>query len=962
MKLFILSIILCLAFTSASAQERTITGRLTSNEDGSPLPGINITIKGTSTGTSTDANGNYSITVPIGSTMVFSFIGMQTREVLVTKDNLQPVRPGSNTRSRDVHKKMKSPDLLSRSLYQDSIPQDKLGLATLTSESPSYTNKSPVDPSAIRKIKKSGNRYVLKSDSDPYTRTGFGLQFSSSLSLEKINKLPSLQNTYTQGQPSNGKYQWIGADQQELFSWGPQIATLEYDGSSYPYDKNGRLVTIGSGNGNIAKKYNAKDFFRIGVANVNELMLTLPGKKHSTFVFDLENRRRSGIIPNSDFERINIGASMKNFKLAEHLTTNTTISYNRSNGNLLSRGANLASIVGAVYRTPTTFDNANGHSAKSARNHEESYKLTDGTQRSHAPGYVDNPYGLANDLPDNDHSERFLASLNLRHSSSNPLSIVLNTNVDAQWNRNYFGVPLGYSAYINGRLTERNEQQTFANLILTPTYRFELYDSELKVGLSYQSQYTNREIERLDGFNFLAGPFNEVTDADSLVQFKRYLHRMTHEIIVNAQYEYYDLLNVKFTNRIYFSSTVRNGAFSNFFPSGNIILNLAQLVDIWSIEYLRLYSTASRTIREAPLLFSNWSYGSTNSPVENYTSFYEANEILFNRKLLPEIETKLESGLKFRGMSSRLSVEIAYFNNVTKDFIAPAQQGTQYALQNLATIRNYGGTASAGYTGYMYNGSWGTEVRWSKYNAVVRELSSADESIALAGFQSIRSVLAEDKPLGAIYGTTYRRNSNGDLIIGEDGFPLEDASLTMIGNPIPDFLLGWSGYVRWKQFNFSFQFDLKSGGDMWNGTNAALDYLGRSASSGSERNISNYIYTGVDGNNNQNVQPVSFSDPNKSVNENRWVRYGWDGVGEDYIEDASWFRLSEIVFSYSLRLPKSKVQELKCSLVARNLFLITPYSGVDPAATLFSYNTGNGLDLFNTPSTRSYGIQITVRL
>src|SRR5687768_12232094 len=100
MKLFLTSVILSLSLMSLSAQERTITGRLTSNEDGSPLPGINITIKGTNTGTSTDADGYYSINVPIGSILIFSFIGMQAREVLVTEDNLQPVQTGSYNRTQ----------------------------------------------------------------------------------------------------------------------------------------------------------------------------------------------------------------------------------------------------------------------------------------------------------------------------------------------------------------------------------------------------------------------------------------------------------------------------------------------------------------------------------------------------------------------------------------------------------------------------------------------------------------------------------------------------------------------------------------------------------------------------------------------------------------------------------------------------------------------------------------------
>lgn len=69
---------------SAWAQQRTVSGRVTSTEDGSALPGVNVILKGTSTGTATDADGRYSLSVPSsGGVLVFSFIGLESREVPV---------------------------------------------------------------------------------------------------------------------------------------------------------------------------------------------------------------------------------------------------------------------------------------------------------------------------------------------------------------------------------------------------------------------------------------------------------------------------------------------------------------------------------------------------------------------------------------------------------------------------------------------------------------------------------------------------------------------------------------------------------------------------------------------------------------------------------------------------------------------------------------------------------------
>lgn len=69
-------------FFSAWAQERTVSGKVTSAEDGSPLPGVNVVLKGTSTGTVTDISGGYKLSVPeSGGTLVFSFIGLVTQEI-----------------------------------------------------------------------------------------------------------------------------------------------------------------------------------------------------------------------------------------------------------------------------------------------------------------------------------------------------------------------------------------------------------------------------------------------------------------------------------------------------------------------------------------------------------------------------------------------------------------------------------------------------------------------------------------------------------------------------------------------------------------------------------------------------------------------------------------------------------------------------------------------------------------
>jgi len=84
-RILLISFMLLSALISESwAQDRTISGRVTSDEDGSGLPGVNVILKGTTTGTTTDIDGNYKLSVPQdGGTLTFSFIGLAPQEVAI---------------------------------------------------------------------------------------------------------------------------------------------------------------------------------------------------------------------------------------------------------------------------------------------------------------------------------------------------------------------------------------------------------------------------------------------------------------------------------------------------------------------------------------------------------------------------------------------------------------------------------------------------------------------------------------------------------------------------------------------------------------------------------------------------------------------------------------------------------------------------------------------------------------
>lgn len=936
----------------AQNAERVVSGRLTSNEDGSPLPGVNITIKGTVRGAVTDADGKYSLSVPIGSVLVFSFIGMQTTEVLVTETSLKPI---SGAR---VGKKIKPQS--ERPTWASSILQDTVtvqaGVAVLTNQSPTYKLFThALNPQYISAIRKSLRLPGTKTVYSVYTNTddikrGLHGQFSTSFGVETATRFPKLQQTYSQGRSLNQQATWQGADARENFSWGPAIKTLEYDGSAYNYDTNGRLTLAGSGNGKRAQAFDPLQFFKHGFTVGNELVLTTPAILSSTIQIDAFRKNHTGIIPGNALLTHGASIKMSDLKIGQQSKVSASAYYNSNKGTLLPRGANLAAIMGAVYLTPSTFDNTNQTKSES----KNAYRLPDGSVRSAAPGLLDNPYGIANEFPDTENSERFLASGAIQLSQQKPLSFAISGVFDTQDAGIVHGVTPGWSGYLTGRRTQRYEQQRNINATFASEYT-PAGSRELNFNATYDFRYETRTVSRTDGFGFASSNFEEVESADSLVDWKYSLNRATHEINLKANYDA-GFGDFTIGNRNYFSNTYAARNYVNLFPFASLKFDLDGWW--WNLQ-IKPFGSYARSIRENPLIQQNLAALSSTKKSEQYAQYFENNELTFHAGLAPEIENKLEAGLQLNHY--RFDVNASFYFNKTTNLILPVWQTNQFVLQNTAAIRNAGFNLNARYNHYFSHGrTLQASFNFTHYNTVVSDVYGTNKTIPLAGFQDVYTVASKGEPLGAIFGSTWLRDDAGNKVIGGDGFPLMNTQPTRIGNPIPDYVLSFDFSATIKRLRAGFVWEYRHGGDVWNGTRAALDYHGRSVETSQKRQISNYVFDGVTQSGTINTTPVQFYDVTQNVENNRWVRYGFGGVAEDYIEEASFFRLSELNISYSLYAGHRK-QEVILSVVGRNLILITPYSGVDPATSLFGYATTQGLDLFNTPSTRSFNFQLTIK-
>jgi hypothetical protein len=245
----------------------------------------------------------------------------------------------------------------------------------------------------------------------------------------------------------------------------------------------------------------------------------------------------------------------------------------------------------------------------------------------------------------------------------------------------------------------------------------------------------------------------------------------------------------------------------------------------------------------------------------------------------------------------------------------------------------------------------------------------------MAGFTSASSNAIAGEPFGVLYGSRFQRNTDGKLIVGADGWPLKASTDGRVGDPNPDWIIGLRNTFTYKNFSLSTLLDIRIGGDMWNGTVGVMNFWGVGEET-LERTVKGHVFDGVlaDGTPDANgVQvggttnniPVDFADPNLGVGNNKWTRYAFGGLVEENVEDASWVRLREVTLNYNL--PSSLFDNLPISsatlsLTAKNLFLITEYSGVDPESNLTGA-TGNGfgLEYFGMPNTKSFGAKLNIK-
>ena len=1008
MKKKLLTLLLGFIFLAiqAFAQLKTVTGRVTDDE-GLPLPGVSISIKGTSNGTSSNIEGNYSIRVASGQVLQFKFIGTLPLERTVGTDNIINVQLRTDaTTLNEVVVTALGQTVKQRSL--GTSQQSVKGVAIAETQRENFINALQGRIAGVEVISSSGvpgasssitirgvssisgsNQPLMVVDGLPIdnktlntsaffseissttsqaNRGGDFTNRSSDISPEDIESLVVLKGpeaaalygidaangaiviTTKRGKPGTGTVDYNNSFRIETPRGKPEIQR-EYGvsgvgGSSFQY--------FGAPYPQGTNFYdNIDGFFQTALTQKHNLSLS-GGSEKVTYRTSTSFTNQNGVVPNSKYDRITLtGATQAT--VTDWLKTDLSLNYSYSNNDQPRKGEGGPLIGLLVW--PQTDD---------AKNY-----LTDvgGRRRVTTLGAgseVDNPYFSVNKNMINSKNNRIISNLGLTLTPFKWASIKSNIGLDNYTNQNVIvRHPESASGFgFRGILDIADDVVRNINL----QNLFNINEFKLTKDISFDAtvgqalQDFRSNIDASYGESFLDPNFVSINNTYIRNGRNSIVRKRLVSGFARATFSYKDYLYLTATGRNDWTSTIPKGENSFFYPSLSTSF-------IFSDAFPKLGEFMTGKLRAA--------YAEVGKDAKPY-AYIPALEFKAsvgggygygftgpNPGLKPEFAQSYEVGTELGFFKDRLGIDVTVYRKETTDQIINDIRGsyaTGYILFNLngGSTQNQGIEVSLRGTPVLKeNFSWNVLTNFESARGKVLALpKSLPESYVSDTwlYGNVRNGNTPGESTRSLTGLFYQRNSSGSILIDPTtGLPLRSNVFIKGGyDRQPDFSIGLENSFKYKNFSLSFLLDFRKGGDILNATEQFL--TSRGLSKRTLDRLNPRVVAGVlrDGKENTTSPTVN----NIVVVPNFQTGY-YTGISEElFIEkDINWMRLKDVTLNYKLPATLLKrqnfVKNASLFMTGTDLFLITNYSGLDP---IVNGNTaavggsgGAGIDYGNFP-------------
>ncbi len=550
-------------------------------------------------------------------------------------------------------------------------------------------------------------------------------------------------------------------------------------------------------------------------------------------------------------------------------------------------------------------------------------------------------------------------------------------------------VPLGFIGNTDITYTEQDY-----NFIATFDKTFaETFSVRALVGVNANERLRRRQ--DLGGNNIIQPGFGYSATQLATPQFK-YLRRLLgaySDISLSYKNTYF----LGFVGRNDWASTLPKSNRSYFYPGVNasVVFTDAMGLNSKVLNYGKLRAAYTKVGREADeyLLYTTYNFGTAYTNYLGQTFFNASlSDLLKNPNLKNESTVELELGTELQFFQNRVNLDLTYFSRNSFDQIVkrriPSSTGFSEQVVNAGQIRNRGWELGLNVipvkleNGFEWNSFFAfTRIRSLIVDDGVGGSVAADGTVTGGiflggtGTSSLGTLHVTGQPYGMIYGSKNATDANGNMLINEGtGLPFTLPTSRIIGNPAPNFTLGWTNSFTWKGISLSALIDWRQGGKMFSSTAASLLLRGQLKVSENNREGVRVV-PGVYGDPatyepilDDNGQTIRNTTPVTSFDYHFTDGFGAYGADEVNVYDVTTIRLREVTLGYSLPkalLSKTPFGNIRISLSGRNLWFRAPNMlkglNFDPEVLgTFPDLNIQGFDLGATPSTRRYGINLNL--
>jgi len=735
------------------------------------------------------------------------------------------------------------------------------------------------------------------------------------------------------------------------------------------------------------------------------------GTEKSSYRASYTNTHQTGIMPNSELNRNNLGFNASH-SFAKSLDVSASVNY--SNTNTTGRNSSgYSNNILSSYRQwwQTNIDikemedlyNVTGRNVTWNPNNINRDYAIDG-----APAYWDNFYWTRYENFTTDTRDRVIGNVQANWKLTDWVSIMGRASVDyystiqeerlavgstaRRWGISRLDAGSGYARY-NYNFRENN-YDIMANFNHNISKDINLAGI---LGYNVRKTVSNSIYASTNGglvVPELYSVSNSVNPVNAPVEGARQIG--VNGIYGSASLGYKNFLYVDATLRRDHSSTLPEENSAYWYPSVATSLIFSNLISSDIIDFGKVRANYAEVGNSAPFA-SIYDVYSKPSPFGS-TPLFSVPSTKNNINLKPERTKSMELGLEMMFMQKRIGFDFAWYKTNTVDQILPVSVSTatgySYKYVNSGEIQNTGIELSLfGNPVKMDNFKWDVILNFSRNRNEVISLYEGVDNLQLGSFQGGITINAQvGEPYGTIQGTDFiyavEGDRESDKVIKSNGYYAKTStSDNVIGNINPDFNMGLiNTFTFFKNFRLSFLLDWQKGGsvfslDHWYGEGtgiyamtAGMNDLGnperafiiQNADGTYDSKSGGILNEGVVAVLDANGNPTGAYEPNtKRTKGNNYGSRGWaTSPNARYVYDASYLKLRELSLTYILpkeMLGNSFFKGASISFVGSNLWIIYKnLPDADPEAGLSSGNL-QGFQSGVMPTTRNFGFNINLQ-